>query len=67
MKYNTEEKIFISKKYTILNYTILVQRASRTKFKNYKARGYYTLVKGPDFMHHQINEFFTKKSFLSPK
>ncbi len=38
MRYNTEEKIFITKKHA-------VQRAWRSKFKNYKAPRRYTIVK----------------------
>ena len=36
MRYNREEKTFITKKYTILGSTTLVQRAWRSKFKNNK-------------------------------
>jgi len=45
MRYNSEEKIFITKKHAILNSVALVQRAWRTKFKNYKAPKRNTIVK----------------------
>jgi len=45
MRYNTEEKIFITKKHAILNSVALVQRAWRSKFKNYKAPGRNTILK----------------------
>ncbi len=45
IRYNTEEKIFITKKYAILNSVALVQRAWRSKFKNYKAPARYTILK----------------------
>jgi Helix-turn-helix domain (DUF4817) len=48
MSYSTEENIFVTKKYDILNSVSLVQRAWRTKFKNYKAPGRYTIVKLTD-------------------
>ena len=44
MRYSQEEKIFIAKKYTILRSTSLVQRAWRTKYKNYKAPFHGTIL-----------------------
>ena len=44
MRYNREEKIFITKKYTILRSATLVQRAWRSKFTVSNAPGRSTIL-----------------------
>ena len=44
MRYNREEKIFITKKYTILGNTTLVQRAWRSKYTVSKAPAHSTIL-----------------------
>jgi hypothetical protein len=44
MRYSTEEKIFITKKYAFLGNTTLVQRAWRAKFKNYRPPAQSTIL-----------------------
>jgi len=44
MRYNIEEKIFITKKYAILHRTTLVQRAWRSKYTVSRAPGRSTIL-----------------------
>ena len=44
MKYSKEEKIFITKKYAIFHSITLVQRAWRSKFKNYRPPNRSTIL-----------------------